>query len=258
LQISGVLGQTGTSITSTQLNFTTPALTISPVRYDAGTTTTLPSGPLDPTTPQAGSWVPVVSAQTGMSAGPVTDDLSTGFNAWRVTDNNGAANGGSMNYTIPMDQASIDLARTNGWRIVTRNRIVDNFGSAATDQVIIYADHGSNIRYGLFWGVDANLNLYVTPLGGVTYTLTTGGVADTTAYHTNVMIYNPATKSVSYYFDGRLIVANYTGQVISVASGLTFGSASSGAKGEMNYNLVQLDVVNATRPVPTLNTQSGT
>jgi hypothetical protein len=257
LQISGVLGQTGISITSTQLNFTTPALTISPVRYDAGTTTTLPSGPFDPTTPEAGSWVPVTSTKAGMSAGPVLDDLSTGFNAWRVTDNNGTSSGGSMNYTIPIDQASIDLARTNGWRIITRNRVVDNFGSAATDQVIIYADPVSNVRYGLFWGVDANLNLYVTPLGGVTATLTTGGVADTTAYHTNMMIYNPATKSVSYYFDGRLIIPNYTGQVITVPRGLTFGSASSAAQGEMNYNLVQLDVVDATRPVATVNPQSG-
>lgn len=52
-----------------------------------------------------------------MSVGPVIDDLGTGFNAWRVTDNNGTSNGGSMNYMIAMDQAFIDLARTNGRRI---------------------------------------------------------------------------------------------------------------------------------------------
>ncbi|MDB6058870.1 MAG: outer rane adhesin like protein [Verrucomicrobiales bacterium] len=256
LQISEVTGLSGISMTSTQLNFTAPTMAISPVRYDAGTTTTQPSGPADPVSPEAGYWQNVTNIQPGMSTGPAVDDGS-GFNAWRVTDANSAANGGSINYTLPIDQDSINLSRSNGWRIVARCRMIDNFGNTAADQVVIYTDPVANVRYGLFWGVNAANNLYVTPLGGNSIVLTTSGVADTTAYHTHVMIYNPATKSAAVYFDGRLVLANYTGQAAS-GRGLIFGSASSTAKGEMNYNLVQLDVVGATRPVVTLNPQSGT
>jgi hypothetical protein len=101
--------------------------------------------------------------------------------------------------------------------------------------------------------MDANGNLFVNPLGGSTYTVT----SDALSYHTNMMAYNPATKAVAVYFDGRLLVDNYAGQVLA-GTGLTFGSASSAGKGSMNYNLVQLDVVAATQPVVTLNPQSST
>jgi hypothetical protein len=71
-----------------------------------------------------------------------------------------------------------------------------------------------------------------------------------------MMVYNPATQKVSIYFDGQLIV-DYAGQVLA-GSGLTFGNASSTAKGSMNYNLVQLDVVGATQPVVLQNPASST
>jgi hypothetical protein len=87
LQISGVFANTGsTSMTSTQLNFTTPALTISPLRYDAGTTTTQPLGPRDPADPAAGYWTKNLPNVSGFSLAAVTDDNGTGFNAWNITD----------------------------------------------------------------------------------------------------------------------------------------------------------------------------
>jgi hypothetical protein len=72
-----------------------------------------------------------------------------------------------------------------------------------------------------------------------------------------MMVYNPATKAVAVYFDGRLLVDNYAGQVLA-GTGMTFGSASSAGKGSMNYNLVQLDVVGATQPVVLKNPASTT
>jgi hypothetical protein len=94
--------------------------------------------------------------------------------------------------------------------------------------------------------------LYMTVQNGSTYTLT----ADLFSYHTNMMVYNPATQKVSIYFDGQLIVDNYAGQALA-GSGLTFGNANTGAKGIMNYNLVQLDVVGATQPVVLQNPASS-
>ena len=251
LQISGVFANTGsTSMTSTQLNFTTPALTISPLRYDAGTTTTQPLGPRDPADPAAGYWTKNLPNVSGFSLAAVTDDNGTGFNAWNITDSTTAS--GTPNYSMLVGQAaSLNLQQSNGWRIVIRSRLVDNFGGTAADQVILYYNPG--FRYGLFWGMDGLGNLFVNPVGASTYTVT----SDALSYHTNMMVYNPATKAVACYFDGRLLVDNYAGQALA-GSGLTFGSASSAGKGSMNYNLVQLDVVGATRPVVLQNPASTT
>jgi|GEM_PF-1409192 len=250
LQISGVFANTGTiMMTTTQLNFTTPALAISPLRYDAGTPTTQPSGPVDPTNLTAGYWNKNLPAIVGVSFAPVLNDNGTGLNAWNITDSSTVS--GTPNYSMLVGQAaSMNLAASNGWRIVVINRLVDNFGSTATDQYLLYYNPG--VRYGLAWGVNAGLNLYMTVLGGSTYTLT----ADLWSYHTNMMVYNPATQKVSIYFDGQLIVDNYAGQVLA-GSGLTFGNANSAAKGSMNYNLVQLDVVGATAPVVLQNPASS-
>jgi len=250
LQIGGVLGETGISMTSTQLNLTTPALTISPLRYDAGTTVTQPSGPIDPADPTAGYWTKNLPAVAGFSVAAVSDDNGTGFNAWNITDSTTA--NGTPNYTMLVGQAaSLNLQLTNGWRIVVRSRLVDNFGGTAADQVVLFFNPG--IRYGLFWGRDGSGNLFVNPVGALTYTVT----SDALSYHTNMMIYNPATKAVACYFDGKLLVDSYTGQVLA-GTGFTFGSASSAGKGAMNYNLVQLDVVGATRPVVLQNPASST
>jgi hypothetical protein len=250
LQISGVLANTGsTSMTTTQLNFTSPNLTISPLRYDAGTTVTQPSGPLDPADPAAGYWNKNLPNVAGFSVAAVPDDNSTGFNAWKIKDTTGTS--GTPNYSMLVGQAaSMSLAASNGWRIVVRNRLVDNWGSTATDQYILFYIPG--VRFGIAWGVNVSSMLYMTAQGGSTYTLT----SDLFNYHTNMMVYNPATKTASVYFDGQLIVDNYAGQVLA-GSGFTFGNANSAAKGEMNYNLVQLDVVEATRPVVLQNPASS-
>src|ERR1035438_8410373 len=237
-------------MTTTQLNFTTPALTISPLRYDAGTTNTQPDGPSSPASAQGGYWVETLPIVAGLSVAAVTNDNSTGFNAWNIIDNTTAS--GTPNYSMAIDQNSINLAQTNGWRIVLRSRVVDNFANFLTDHYLLYYNLG--VRFGLSWGVNSSGNLYMNALGPTTtYTLT----SDVFSYHTNMMVYNPATKVVSVYFDGQLIVDNYAGQVLT-GRGLTFGNGQSAAKGSMNYNLVQLDVVGATQPVVLRNPASIT
>src|ERR1019366_4536103 len=83
LQIGGVLDLSSVSMTTTQLNFTTPALTVSPLRYDAGNTTTQPSGPSSPASAQGGYWVEAPPIGAGQTVRPVNNDNSTGFNADR-------------------------------------------------------------------------------------------------------------------------------------------------------------------------------
>ncbi len=251
--MSGVLGSgNGLSIPATSLSFTAPALSISAVRYDAGTTTTQPSGPPDPL---SNNWTRTVNNSTGMSTGPVSDDNGTGFNAWTVTDNNSTSGGGVLVYNTPIDQASKLFASTNGWRIVMRSRYTQNFGAATTDQLLEYGEPALSQRYGILLGL-TNDTLMVNMLGGAgassgPITLLTDSETGTN-YHTHVLAYNPATGLASYYFDGRLILDFEAQTAVPGRNGLSFGGNSSGSKGEVNYNLVQMDVVNATAPVVAL------
>jgi hypothetical protein len=147
LQISDVLGQSGISMTSTQLNFTSPNLAISPVRYDAGTTVTQPSGPPSPASADGGYWVEAGSFVSGISVGPVANDNGTGLNAWNNTDS--ITTSGFATDSMPIAQNSVNLPQTNGWRIIVRERFVDAFGTPATgaDQYILY--YTPSNRYGL-------------------------------------------------------------------------------------------------------------
>src|ERR1017187_5120852 len=246
LQIGGVLDLSSVSMTTTQLNFTTPALTVSPLRYDAGNTTTQPSGPSSPASAQGGYWAAAPTA-TGQTVGPVANDNSTGLNAWNIDDNSTAA--GTPNYTMNIDPASINFGAANGWRIVQCSRVVTNYANNLTDYWLLY-DQKTN-RFGIAWGVNASNSLFMTVQGGSTYTLTTNW----SSYHTNMMVYNPATLKASIYFDGQLIVDNYAGQAVA-GNYLIFGNGQATAAGSMNYNLVQLDVVGATQPVVLLNPAS--
>ncbi len=239
LQVTNVLGESGISMTTTQMSFTTPALTISPIRYDAGTTTTQPAGPLDPSVTNAGYWTKTVPVAAGFSMAPVTDDLGSGLNSWSITDSTTAA--GNPTCVIPMPQpASVNLG-TNGWRLITVSRLADNFGTTASDQFVLFFNPG--IRYGLSWGADISGSLWLGSVGGVTYIVS----PNLNGFHTNIMVYNPVTKAAAIYFDGQLITDSYTGQALA-GSGLTFGGVSTAGKGQMNYNLVQLDVIGATAP----------
>ncbi len=262
VQVSGVTGQNGTTVPTKSVSFTAPAMAGSSVKYDAGTTATQPSGPPDPTSADGHDWTVNVNTQAGMTKEAVYDDLGTGLNAWKITDNNGTGSGGSIVYSVPVDPVSDMFARSNGWRMVLRARYTTNFDNAAGDHVMIYGDPVMGVRSGIFIGMNAS-GLFVTLLGGGgsssgnTYTLTDLEAA-TNAYHTHILAYDPKKATVSYYFDGRLIAPDFGPQIISGANGVQFGSASSAAKGEMNYNLFQMDVVNAAAPVVAVAPKSST
>ncbi len=237
----------------TSVGFTAPM--VNPcVRYDAGTATSQPAGPVDPVSATGGYWVPTTNLNNGMLTNAIVDDMSTGLNAWQITDQNVLSSGGVLDYRMKIDQGSDNFAHTNGWRLMARTRFVDSFMSTAADQAVIYCDTGLGIRYGILFSQDSNGDLNAALLGGSTYVLT----SDTFSYHTHVLAYDPATGLVSYYFDGQLIVSSYTGQAASGYDGVAFGSASSTSTGQMNYNLVQFDVLNGAKPQVVTNPQDIT
>ena len=160
----------------------------------------------------------------------MTDDLSTGLNAWKVSDQNILSSGGVLDYRIPIDQPSDNLARANGWRLLLRSRLVDNYLSTANDQVVIYGDTGTGTRYGLFFALNASGSLTANVLGGATYALADSSTA--MGYHTHMMIYEPATARAWYYFDGQLIVTNIPANASSAYNGLAFGPLHQPPRGK--------------------------
>jgi hypothetical protein len=75
------------------------------------------------------------------------------------------------------------------------------------------------------------------------YTVTSDGSGMN--YHLHQFVFDPASATSSYYFDGTLIVSGIPkSNVASSVAQLMFGAASSLGEGTMNYNLVQLSAVN--------------
>jgi hypothetical protein len=255
LQVQNVASLSGVVMPAAQtVTFTTPNMVISGVRYDAGTTVTKPSGPPDPISADAGYWALTTNANAGFSAGPLTDDNGTGYNAWQISDNNIANGTGGWDYRLSIDQASKNLARANGWRFVVRSRLADNFFSTGPDQLAVYGE-SSTSRYLLFFSINSSGALVMQALG---FNYIVADASTARDYHTHVLAYDPVTAKTSYYFDGRLIMNNYPAQAAGGYDGIAFGSGSANGAGAMNYNLVQFDVVGGAQPVVTLQPKSST
>lgn len=234
------------------INFSTPALVVSSARYNAGTTATHPLGPPDPASAAGGYWSHTTNLNDGMTTNAVIDDLGTGLNAWAVSDQNSSSTGNILDYRLAIDNDSDNLAFSNGWRFLFVSRMPSY--PIGASPVVLYSHVGLGRRYGMVFSINANNELTASLLGGATYALP----GDPLAYHTHVIIYDPATSNATYYCDGQRIVAGYTGQANTAYNGLVFGTGSSTATGEMNFNRVQLDVVGGTQPVVVAHPQSST
>ncbi len=259
LRISNVAGSSGTSTNvvppGTQLPITTPNLVLSCVSYEAGTSA---SGPPDPESAAGGYWQPYWTGTSNLTVGPVTGDPD-GLNAWQVVDF--TTDTGARGYQARIPRISQDLARTNGWRLRTYCRFVDNNWSPTAALGLLYGDVGLGRRFFMAFtsdvGSDNNLKAVIYGYGGNpgTVTLTTDGFSGT-AYHTHTIIYDPEVGAASYYFDNTLVISNWEGDDVRGYSGPTFGAFVSGGQGMMNYNTVQFDVVNGTNAVVLLNPQN--
>jgi hypothetical protein len=214
--------------------------TLTPLaRYDAGDTTNAPSGPPDPTSPEGGNWSLAMNIDANVSTNAIVDDLGSGFNAWQVRDASVVFNDFAI-YTVPIATNLEDNARQSGWVYTVRGRFAENF-SAPVAMFAIYYDYQMN-RYALNFNVNGNNDL-VVGTDFASYTVTSDGSGMN--YHLHQFVFDPATSTSSYYFDGTLIVSGIPkSSVASSVAQLMFGAASSLGEGTMNYNLVQLSAVN--------------
>jgi len=204
-------------------------------RYDAGDTTTAPSGPPDPTSPAGGNWSISSWSDPNLTVTAVTDDSGTGLNAWQVRDASSLYT--YANYTQQLATNVQDNARASGWILSLRARLAEYFG-AAVAQFALVDDYNAN-RFSLNFNVDANNDLVVGANPG-NYTVTSDGSA--LNYHLHQMVYDPASATASYYFDGTLIARGFAATIVANPSVL-WGAVSGLGQGTMNYNLVDVSTV---------------
>jgi hypothetical protein len=204
-------------------------------RYDAGDTNTAPSGPPDPTTPAGGNWSVTSWSDPNLTVSAVTNDTDTGLNAWQVRDASSLYT--YANYTQQIATNLQVAANADGWVLTVRGRLAESFG-APVAQFALVTDNNLN-RFALNFNVDGNNNLVVGANPG-NYTVTSDGSGQ--SYHLHQVVYDPASATASYYFDGNLIVRGFPALVIASAP-ILWGAASGLGQGTMNYNLVDFSSV---------------
>lgn len=231
---------------NTTAGFKTPQL-VTIARYDAGTTATHPAGPPAPESVEGGSWTALIGNDPGLTTYAVMDDLSTGINAWQVSDQSTAAQM-FIQYNFPQTAEQNASHRTNGWVLTIRNRFVDDYGNSALTCMAQYGQQDGQ-RHLIWFDHAANDEQYVwlhNVFGG---SMTAPG---DTAYHTHQIVFNPATTNASYYFDGELKYENWTGDVSQFTyAGVQWGTGAAANVGTMNVNYVEFQAIPAPS-IPTL------
>lgn len=213
----------------------------------ASALTLLHSGSADPTTE---GWTPFTSANTLTSAGPVTNDLGIGIDAWQVDDTS-AAFDTLRYYTQAISPADVAAGAAAGWRLSIQLRIVDTpdelvsvsgFGLAGTISGL-YRDATRDWYLG-FASTAAGDPIARLP-GGSTFTMTGGG----SGYHLYELVFDPSAGSADFFIDGVERVSNVVGSVTSATHNVvTWGATTSPDDGTGNYALVRF--ANSPAPIP--------
>jgi hypothetical protein len=198
------------------------------------------SGSADPTTEGWTANIP----PSGLTVGPVINDLGSGFDAWMVDDNSTML-GGNGGYNVTPTGAQVAQASAQGWVLRTRLRVVDAT-ALMQDVCAIYRDGATSwdMRFGRESDGDPIVQL-VTTSGGPTFTLQGAG----STYNLWELRYDPVAGSADLFVNGIERISNYTGFSIAQTS-VIWGAASSADTGQGNYNLVQFEIFDQAQVVP--------
>jgi hypothetical protein len=208
------------------------------------------NGALDPVTE---GWAADANSHTGTTAGPVYNDLGSGYDAWAVDDNSTAA--GSLRYYFEDLSATTHHADTaaNGWRLSVRLRIVNasdgfttvsGFGTAST--IAAYyrtgdsdpgpANNSRDWYLGFGSQADGDPLIRLPNSTGGTYTFEGGG----SGYHLYELVYDPTALSADFFIDGVEEVSNIVGNLSPYSGQLVaWGATTSPDAGQGNFNYVR-------------------
>ncbi|NER35226.1 MAG: hypothetical protein F6J93_14650, partial [Oscillatoria sp. SIO1A7] len=194
------------------------------------------------TNPSSAGWQETTYA--GNFAGPVTNDLGLGIDAW-FTDDNVTGSGGSrsISYWGTPTASQVQEANNLGWKLSANVRLVEpttNLGQAAT--ALIYRD--GTTSYQLHLGSDSDGNLQAALIDGLgansssTLVDLNGGLND---YHQYELVFDPVSDSVSLLVDGIEQFSDYDGASFSSSPSVFWGSGTSNGVAESNWNSVKFE-----------------
>ncbi|MCP5093380.1 MAG: hypothetical protein GY949_20920, partial [Gammaproteobacteria bacterium] len=212
--------------------------------YDAAASGTAP----DPTTVDGGGWTLTETEDGDVSTGTLTavglsPDGTGGLNAWNVDDANQGA-GENLFYSLSLNAADTTLADSYGWHLSSTLRFDTDYTDTTTHR-LIYGNGTTQFRVDLDIGASGNLNLTLVGTGGGGYAVTSGGTG-TDSYHDIDVLFDAGTGFAAVLVDGqRIDTGSWSGQA-SAANGVTWGAASGGGRGSVNYHDVSLSVFDQT------------
>jgi hypothetical protein len=164
-------------------------------------------------------------------------------NAWQITDSSTAAST-RLYYTFGLSPG-LQVAATNstgGFHFTLNARMVSGLGGPRT---MLFAYGLGDKRFIVWFDLDGAGDLTAELEDTTTYTLTTNGTG-AAFYHTHEIIYDPATATASYLFDGQVKTTNWPASNFTLPAGLVqWGGSSQQGRGQMNFHSVSFEVTNS-------------
>jgi PEP-CTERM motif len=207
------------------------------------------SGSNDPTTEH---WAPAPTGSFApITAGPVTNDLNNGIDAWSLALPGTPTNSISAEYFAGSSQANTNAALINGWELTANLRFPGPLQSKGLFFVdilfagidpscyeLIFAPGQDGLDYRLMDSIDSQIVQSPGPLILL---------PDPTDYHLFQLRYDSASKSANLFVDGVQEVSNFRGGFSEGSSTsvewILFRSGTDSVASQVNVNLLQLAVV---------------
>lgn len=200
--------------------------------------------------PALNGWIQTGPLTSGVTAGPVSNDLGLGINAWNIRDSS-QFDGSYLQYSKNMTNSEVNAASTSGWLLSTRLRVVD---IADTVDFSIFSEYYSGTRaYSMLFGSSV--------AGDPIIRLLTGGNGDAqqgplfvlsglgSGYHTYILQANGGSSAASFFVDGIEIFTGFTGRSLNLSPHFAWGTGQSSSTGAVNFADVSFSV-GTTAPEP--------
>lgn len=182
-------------------------------------------------------WVFAVGPNNGsLDVGPILNDIG-GYDAWKTNDDQTSTSGGGYKASLSADEST--RARTNGWVLRTRLRVVDVPDSLDGAVKLDFSD--SNRTWRLVFGTTNTGDPIIAVGDGITnpsYTVTGAG----NSYNLYELVYDPSTQSANLFVNGKKVITGYNGLVDTIAPNVNFGSGSTQDTGQGNWNFIELEI----------------
>ena len=205
------------------------------------------------TDPKTEGWTP--SWEIAGEFGPLTNDATSGFDAWFTDDNSSITLDSGAAYEQVPTTSQIAQANTFGWMLTTRMRVVDipdALGPFGVSNVVLYRDGTRSWQMRFGSQDDGDPIVVVDEAGGSATTFIHEGGGS--GYHLYSLVFDPTAANVDLFVDGIERLSNLTGFLIAQTS-VGWGNGSTFDTGQGNYNLVEFALVT---PEPTTLLLLGT